>query len=223
MAKEPGALCRLVRGGSRGQGKGHLRAPQELTEEIQSRTPLLPARPPHRHQDRLRPRPRPRPAAAPDLAKDDAEADRQLGPPVSGVQPRLTQEREQVVAMSPQVLGQALVGRVRLERENQVAQLVLQASARSSLVAALSSAPTDGLAADVSNGLSSTAPSEVSNISLTASWPFQHLWRAPCFLIPPSPFAVTVPAPRPATWPWAAVCLARTTHSVPRRRSVAAA
>src|SRR5262249_26434856 len=39
---------RFVRGGSRGQG--HLPAPQELTEEVQGRTPLLPARPPHRHQ-----------------------------------------------------------------------------------------------------------------------------------------------------------------------------
>ena len=39
------------------------------------------------------------------------KADRQLGTPVGGVQPRLTQEREQVVAVSPQVLGQPPVGR----------------------------------------------------------------------------------------------------------------
>ena len=106
----------FARGGSRGQGPGHRRAPQELTEEVQGTTPLLPARPPHRHQHRLRPRPGPGPAAAPDLAQDDAEADRQLGPPVGGVQPRLAQEREQVVTVDPQVLGQALVGRVRLGR-----------------------------------------------------------------------------------------------------------
>src|SRR5262249_15378631 len=90
------------------------RAAKELTREVQGRTPLLPAGPPDRHQDRLRPRPRPRPAAAPDLVQDDAEADRQLGPPFGGVQPRLTQEREKVAAVSPQMVGQALVGRVRL-------------------------------------------------------------------------------------------------------------
>src|SRR5262249_3414318 len=40
-----------------------------------------------------------------------------------------TEEREQVVAMSPQVLGQALVGRVGLGREEQGGQLVRQAAA----------------------------------------------------------------------------------------------
>src|SRR5262249_32117904 len=110
--------------GCGGRGQGRWRAPEEWPQEARARRPLLPARPPHRHQDRLRPRPRPGPAATPDLAQDDAEADRQLGPPVGGVQPRLAQEREQGIAMSPQVLGQALVGRVRLGREDQVGQLV---------------------------------------------------------------------------------------------------
>jgi hypothetical protein len=57
--------------------------------------------------------------------KRSASSARQLG----GVQPRLTQEREQLVAMVPQVLGQALVGRARLEREDQLGQLVLQVTA----------------------------------------------------------------------------------------------
>jgi hypothetical protein len=100
------------------------RAPQELTEEAHGRTPLLPAGPPHRHQDRLRSRARPGPAATPDLAQDDPEGDGQLRPPVGRVQARLTQEREQGIAMSPQVLSQALVGGVRLGREDQFGQLV---------------------------------------------------------------------------------------------------
>jgi hypothetical protein len=39
---------------SREQGQGHRRAAQELTEEVRSTTPLLPARPPRRHQHGLR-------------------------------------------------------------------------------------------------------------------------------------------------------------------------
>jgi glutamine synthetase len=70
----------------------------------------------------------PRSGGHPDLAQDDAEADRQFRASVDGVQSRLTQEREQVVAVSPQVLGQALVGRVRLGRDDQVRHLVLQAA-----------------------------------------------------------------------------------------------
>jgi hypothetical protein len=42
-----------------------------------------------------------------------------------GAQPRLTLEREQVGAMRPQALGQALVRRIRLGREDQVGLLVL--------------------------------------------------------------------------------------------------
>ena len=42
------------------------------------------------------PAPRPGPAAAPDLPQDDPEADRQLGPPVGGVQPRLCEPERQV-------------------------------------------------------------------------------------------------------------------------------
>src|SRR5262245_15707662 len=62
-------------GGSWGQGQRRRRAPQELAEEVQRRTPLLPARPPHRHQHRLRSRACPGPASAPDLAEDDPKAD----------------------------------------------------------------------------------------------------------------------------------------------------
>src|SRR6516162_6319465 len=122
--EEPPELRGSVRDWSRGHGQGHRRAPQELAKEVQGRTPLLPARPPHRHQHRLRSRAYPGPAATPDLAQNDAKADRQLGPPVGGVQPRLAQEGGQVAAMGPQVLGQALVGRVRLGREDQIGQLV---------------------------------------------------------------------------------------------------
>jgi hypothetical protein len=39
------------------------------------------------------------------------------------------QEREQVTSMSPQVLGQALVGCVRLGREDPIGQLVLPPTA----------------------------------------------------------------------------------------------
>src|SRR5262249_37023503 len=97
--------------------------------EIQAVVASLPASSPDRHQDRLGTGTCPGAIATPDLSKDDPEADCQLGPPVGGVQPRLTQEREQVVAVSPQVLGQALVGRVPLGREDQVGQLVLQTAA----------------------------------------------------------------------------------------------
>jgi hypothetical protein len=98
MAKVSFELRRLARGKSCGQGQGQRRAPQGLTEEVQGTTSLLPARPPHRHQHRLRSRPGPGPVTSPDLAQDDPEADGQLGPPVGGAQPRLTQEREQVGA-----------------------------------------------------------------------------------------------------------------------------
>jgi nitric oxide reductase subunit B len=39
--------------------------------DVQGRAPLLPVRPPHRHQDRLRLRTGPGPAAAPDLPQED--------------------------------------------------------------------------------------------------------------------------------------------------------
>jgi hypothetical protein len=71
-----------------------------------------------------------RAAATPHLPQEDPEADRQLRMPDGGVLARQAQEREQVVAVSPQVWGQALVGGVRIGREDQVGQLVLQATAR---------------------------------------------------------------------------------------------
>jgi hypothetical protein len=111
-------------------------AAQELAEEVPGRAPLLPARPPHRHQHGLGPCAGQGPAPAPDFAQDDPEADRQFGPPVGGVQPRHTQEREQVVAVRPQVLDQPLVDRVRLGREDQAGQPVLQASAGHGLAVA---------------------------------------------------------------------------------------
>src|SRR5262249_20689711 len=67
--RDPGS----AREGSRGEGQGRRRAPQELAEEVQGTAPLLPACPPHRHQHRLRPRPGPGAAATPDLAQDDPE------------------------------------------------------------------------------------------------------------------------------------------------------
>ncbi len=51
MANEPADMSRLVQGGSWGQGQGNGLAAKQLTEEVQGRTSLLPARPPHRHQD----------------------------------------------------------------------------------------------------------------------------------------------------------------------------
>jgi hypothetical protein len=48
MAKASFERRGFARGGSRGQGQGHRRAPQELTQEVQGRAPLLPARPPQR-------------------------------------------------------------------------------------------------------------------------------------------------------------------------------
>jgi hypothetical protein len=93
------------------QCQRYRRAAKKVTQEVQSRTPLLPADPPHRHQERLRPRANPGPVVAPHLAQDDPEAHGQLGPPVGRVQARLTQERKQVAPVSPQVLGRALVTR----------------------------------------------------------------------------------------------------------------
>jgi hypothetical protein len=52
MAKESFELRGVARGGSRQQGQGHRRAPQELTQEVQGTTP---ARAPHQHQYGLRP------------------------------------------------------------------------------------------------------------------------------------------------------------------------
>jgi hypothetical protein len=51
--RAPGVRA-LAPGGSRGRSQGHRHAPQELAEEVQGRTPLLPVRPPNLHQDRLR-------------------------------------------------------------------------------------------------------------------------------------------------------------------------
>jgi hypothetical protein len=46
--------CAGFRGASRGQGKRHRCATEELIEEVERRTPLLPARAPDQHQDRMR-------------------------------------------------------------------------------------------------------------------------------------------------------------------------
>src|SRR5262249_19469102 len=83
----------------------------------------------YRHQHGLCSRTYPGPTATPNLAQEDSEADRQLGLPVRGVQTRLTQEGEQLMPMVPQMLRQRLVGRIRLGRENQVGESVLQAAA----------------------------------------------------------------------------------------------
>jgi hypothetical protein len=77
MAKESFGPREFARGGSRRQGQDHRSATQKLAQDIQGTTSLLPARPPHRHEDRLRPRPGP--AAAPALAQKEAVARRLPG------------------------------------------------------------------------------------------------------------------------------------------------
>ena len=130
MAKEPAALRRPARGGSRGQGQSFRRAAKELAEEIQGRTPLLPASPPHRHQHGLRPRTDPRSVPNPYFPQDDAEADRQLRTPGGSVHTGHTQKCQQLIAVIPQVLGQPLVRRVALEREDDFGQRVVQPASR---------------------------------------------------------------------------------------------
>jgi hypothetical protein len=93
--------CHLLARREQGRGQRPRRPARELAEEVQGGTLSLPARAPGRDQRRLRSRACPGPAAAPDLAQGDAEADRQLGPPVSGARPRLTREGEQVFTMCP--------------------------------------------------------------------------------------------------------------------------
>src|SRR5262245_58751254 len=64
---------------------GHPRPCTSTREEVQGRTPLLPAGPPYRHQHGLRSRTDLGPAATPDRPEDDTEADGQFGRPVGGV------------------------------------------------------------------------------------------------------------------------------------------
>jgi hypothetical protein len=111
---------------SRGSNSGRLPccAATPLPGAGQCRTFLLSARPPHRYQDRLRSGASTGPAATLDLAQDDPES----GPPVGGIQHRLTQKREPVVAIEPQVLRRALVDRFCPGLEDQVGQLVFQAA-----------------------------------------------------------------------------------------------
>src|SRR5262249_9562727 len=71
MAKESFGPREFAHSGSRRQGQGYRRAAKELAKEVQGRAPLLPARPPHRHQHGLRSGACPGPAATPDLAQDD--------------------------------------------------------------------------------------------------------------------------------------------------------
>ena len=61
----------------------------------------LPAGAPNRHQHRLGAGADPGAVTTPDLAKDDAEANGQLGPPVGGVQPGEAEEGKQVVVVLP--------------------------------------------------------------------------------------------------------------------------
>src|SRR5262249_18001222 len=51
------------------------------------------------------------------------EADRQLAPPVGGVQSRLVEERKQVAAAGPRARVQGLAGRARPGREGPVGRL----------------------------------------------------------------------------------------------------
>src|SRR5581483_5717311 len=64
--------------------------------------------------------------AAPELAQDHAKANRLFGAPVGSVQAGDMQEGEELVNVIPEVLGQSLVGRVGLGREDHIFQDVLQ-------------------------------------------------------------------------------------------------
>src|SRR5262249_37231731 len=105
--------------GPGGRARATRLPPTGWTRQPRAQPPRAPAGRPPAPRARLRPRASPGRVAAPPLAQDAPEADGQLGPPVGRVQARLTQEREQVAPVSPQVLGQALVSRVRLGREDQ--------------------------------------------------------------------------------------------------------
>jgi hypothetical protein len=66
------------------------------------------------HQDSLVVRSTSRSVAGAGLAIDHGGTNRLLGGPVGGLHLRSVQEDEQLVLMESQVLGQALVGRIRL-------------------------------------------------------------------------------------------------------------
>ena len=69
-------------------------------------------------------------AAAPDFPKDDSETNGVFGQPVGGLSARHFQEREQIVDVVPEVLGQSFVGGVGLGRPDQIGQLVVQSAGR---------------------------------------------------------------------------------------------
>ena len=102
---------------------------QESAEEVDGVLASLPARSPKRHQDRLGMGTDPGAVAAPGFAQDDAEANRQFGTPVSGVEAGVLEEGQQVVAVIPQVLGQRLVGGVRFGRVDGIEQLRIESAA----------------------------------------------------------------------------------------------
>src|SRR5581483_4789211 len=82
---------------------------QESAEEVDGVLAALPAGAPQRHQDCLSMGANPGAVAAPEFAQDHTEADGLFGAPVGGVQAGVFEEGQQVVAVLPQVLGEAVV------------------------------------------------------------------------------------------------------------------
>lgn len=105
-----------------------LAAAQEMAQEVDGVLAALPAGAPNRHQDGLGAGARPSAIAAPDFAQDDAEANRQFATPVGGVQAGELEERQEIVLVVPQVLGEGFIGGVRLGRIDGVEQFAVESA-----------------------------------------------------------------------------------------------
>src|SRR5438105_6428394 len=108
-------------------GKGWAAA-EKAAEEVHSVATALPAGAPDGHQHGLGAGTRPSAIAAPGFAENDAEANGELGTPVRRIDAGYFQKRQQVVAVFPQVLGQALVRRVGLGRPERIKQPARQSA-----------------------------------------------------------------------------------------------
>ena len=102
------------------------RRAQEVAHERHGIVAALRRAEPYGHQDRLRRRAGLGSVAAPDLAVDDRRPDRLLGTPVGRVEATMAQEGEQLVAVRPEMSGEAFVGRVALDRPQQRRHPLLQ-------------------------------------------------------------------------------------------------